>query len=264
MRLTMGGEPTFVGLDEPESPQWNIDALGAMKRTLGLGLIQSLRERVAPGGMLHYGQGKWYPGEPLPRWALSCFWRADGVAVWENIDLIARESQDYNFGVADAFAFAEALTRRLQVNTENLLPAYNAVESVDPAGYILPIRRRQPSGHLSWSSQLWFPRPEHLQLLPGDSPIGYRIPTESITWVAPDEIDYEFDAAPYAELVKLPARPPRSLDTLRDRAGRRSVARFIERSRHGAGADKASALRGGSRGPPARISTVCDEACGLS
>ena len=89
----MGGEPTFVGIDEPESPQWNIDALGPMKRTRGLALIRSLREKVAPGGLLHYGQGKWYPGEALPRWALSCCWRADGVPVWENIDLIAREDQ---------------------------------------------------------------------------------------------------------------------------------------------------------------------------
>ena len=91
VRLTMGGEPTFVGIDEPESPQWNIDALGPMKRTRGLALIQCLREKMAPGALLHYGQGKWYPGEPLPRWALSCYWRVDGVPVWENIDLIARE-----------------------------------------------------------------------------------------------------------------------------------------------------------------------------
>ena len=65
VRLTMGGEPTFVGIDEPESPQWNIDALGPLKRTRGLALIQCLREKVAPGALLHYGQGKWYPGEPL-------------------------------------------------------------------------------------------------------------------------------------------------------------------------------------------------------
>src|SRR5271168_2161910 len=132
VRLTMGGEPTFVGIDEAESPQWSIDALGAMKRTLGLGLIQCLRERVAPGGMLHYGQGKWYPGEPLPRWALSCCWRVDGAPVWENGDLIAREDQDCGFGVEDARKFIEALARRLEVSTENLLPAYNAGESVDP------------------------------------------------------------------------------------------------------------------------------------
>ena len=116
VRLTMGGEPTFVGIDEPESPQWNIDALGPMKRTRGLALIRCLREKVAPGALLHYGQGKWYPGEPLPRWALSCSWRVDGVPVWENIDLIAREDQDYSFGAADALKFMEALTRRLQVS----------------------------------------------------------------------------------------------------------------------------------------------------
>jgi uncharacterized protein (DUF2126 family)/transglutaminase-like putative cysteine protease len=212
VRLTMGGEPTFVGIDEPESPQWNIDALGAMKRTRGLSLIQGLRERMAPGGLLHYGQGKWYPGESLPRWALSCYWRVDGVPVWENVDLIASEDHNYFFGTTDAFAFIEALTRRLQVSSENLLPVYNSAESMEPSGYILPIRRRQHSGHLCWSSQLWFPRPERLQLLPGDSPIGYRVPTESLTWVAPDELDYEYEAAPLADLVKLPARPARHMD----------------------------------------------------
>jgi uncharacterized protein (DUF2126 family) len=217
VRLTMGGEPTFVGIDEPESPQWNIDALGPMKRTRGLALIRCLREKVAPGALLHFGQGKWYPGESLPRWALSCSWRADRVPVWENIDLIAREDQTYNFGAADAFKFIEALTRRLQVSFENVLPVYdNAAEATDPAGYILPIRRRQSAGRLFWSSQLWFPHPEFLLLSPGDSPIGYRIATESIPWVAPDELEYEHEPAPFAAQfearIKLPSRPSRRLD----------------------------------------------------
>ena len=215
VRLTMGGEPTFVGIDEPENPQWNLDALGPMKRTRGLALIQCLREKVAPGGLLHYGQGKWYPGEPLPRWALSCCWRADRVPVWENIDLIAREGrdEDHGFGAADAFKFIEALTRRLQVSFENILPAYNGEsESKEPAGYILPIRRRQPAGRLCWSSQLWFPRPQRLILSPGDSPIGYRIATESMPWVAPDELEYEYEAAPFADRIKLPSRPIRRMD----------------------------------------------------
>ena len=210
VRLTMGGEPTFVGIDEPESPQWNIDALGPMKRTRGLALIQRLREKLAPGALLHYGQGKWYPGEPLPRWALGCYWRRDGVPMWENIDLVAREDRDYQFGPADALGFMEALTRRLQVSSENLLAAYNAdAESREPAGYVLPIRRRQPGGRLCWSSQLWFPRPERLLLTPGDSPIGYRIPTELIPWVAPDEIEYEHETARFADQVKLPSRQSR-------------------------------------------------------
>jgi len=208
VRLTMGGEPTFVGIDEPESPQWNIDALGPVKRTRGLDLIRAIREQVAPGALLHFGQGKWYPGEPLPRWALSCYWRADGVAVWETPALIALESASYGFGLADALKFGEALTRRLEVSAENLLPAYNP-DSEDAAGYVLPIRRRQWDGALRWSSQLWFERPGRLVLMAGDSPIGFRIPTEALPWVAPDALDYEFEAAPLDDKAKLPAKVSR-------------------------------------------------------
>src|ERR1700691_3825502 len=217
VRLTMGGEPTFVGIDEPESPQWNIDALGPIKRTRGLSLIRCLREKLAPGALLHFGQGKWYPGEPLPRWALSCSWRLDRIPVWENIDLIAREGQDYGFGAADALKFMDALTHRLGVSSENVLAAYDGeIKSADPAGYILPIRRRQPAGQLCWSSQLWFPRPERLLLSPGDSPLGYRIATEAMPWVSPDELEYEYEAAPCAAQfegrIKLPSRPSRRMD----------------------------------------------------
>ncbi|HEY1896484.1 MAG TPA: transglutaminase family protein, partial [Terracidiphilus sp.] len=211
VRLTMGGEPTFVGIDEPESPQWNLEALGALKRRRGLALIQGLRGRMAPGALLHYGQGKWYPGESLPRWAMSCFWRRDGVPIWEDSGLVADEDQNYGFGAADSFRFMEALTRRLQVSAENVLPAYDP-EAGTPAGYILPIRRRQPEGRLRWSSQLWFPRPERLILTPGESPIGFRIPTESVPWVAPDELAYEFDQAPFADRAKLPSRATRPME----------------------------------------------------
>lgn len=204
VRLTMGGEPTFVGIDEPESAQWNLEALGEVKRRRGLALIQALGAKVATGALLHYGQGKWYPGEPLPRWALSCFWRADGVPVWEDASLIAREDHDYGFGGRDARKFAEALARRLEVSGENVLAAYNPdVEAEEPAGYVLPIRRRQPGGNLRWSSQLWFPRQERLILSQGDSPIGYRIPTDAMPWVAPDELTYEMDGPEFPDRVKL-------------------------------------------------------------
>ncbi|MGA2650971.1 MAG: transglutaminase family protein [Terracidiphilus sp.] len=213
VRLTMGGEPTYVGIDDPESPQWNIAALGAMKRTRGMALIQGLRQRIAPGGLLHYGQGKWYPGEPLPRWALSCYWRADGVPVWGNSELIATEDKDYGFGVAEALRFMGALARRLRVSGENILPGFNTgTDLSEPAGYVLPLRRRQPEGQLRWSSQMWFARPEPLILSSGDSPIGYRIPTEAMPWVAPDEIEYEFEDAPFADRIKLPPRSSGSME----------------------------------------------------
>lgn len=222
VRLTLGGEPTFVGIDEPESPQWNVEALGALKRTRGLELIRALRERTAPGGLLHLGQGKWYPGEPLPRWAFFCISRTDGVPVWENADLFALETQQYSYTITDALRFLQALARRLAVSEDNILAAFDPLyETADasevsapaPVGYVLPLRRRQPAGLLAWSSQLWFSRLERLVLSPGDSPIGYRIPVEAMPWVAPDDLVYELEDGSVGSAssgqVKLPARPAR-------------------------------------------------------
>ncbi len=245
VRLTMGGEPTFVGSEDPDSPQWNIEALGPEKRKAGESLIRGLREKMAPGALLHFGQGKWYPGEPIPRWALSCYWRADGVPVWENVDLIAKSDKDYAFKKGDAKDFAEALARRLEVGLSNILPAYedtfyymwrerklpvnvDVKDSklddprqreelmrvydrglLEPVGYVLPLRRRQLKWRNYWSSQHWFTRPERLLLIAGDSPIGYRLPLESLPWVEPDEIEYDREPDPFAAREKLPTQPAR-------------------------------------------------------
>jgi uncharacterized protein (DUF2126 family) len=127
VRLTQGGEPTFVSIDDMEGPEWNYTALSPEKRELAGKLTLRLKERFAPGAMSHFGQGKWYPGEPLPRWALGFYWRVDGKPIWNDPSLIAEEDKDYGFTAADAKRFGEALAARLSLHPGYLMAAYEDV-----------------------------------------------------------------------------------------------------------------------------------------
>ena len=231
VRLTQGGEPTFVSIDDMESPQWNIDALGEHKLELAHTLMQRLHTRFAPSGALHFGQGKWYPGEPLPRWALTTFWRTDGVPVWHEPELVAHEAQ--KISALQLFAFAKQLCQQLGLSHKYLIPAYEDpwltldVESrlppnIDPhtvdltkpdersrlaqqlragistiVGYVLPIKAKD-SAKSGWKSSRWPLRHLRLHLMPGDSPMGYRLPLSSLPWVTPKQRDITPDVDPFA------------------------------------------------------------------
>ena len=95
VRLTQGGEPTFVSVDDREGGEWNTEAMGPTKRALSGELMERLRTHYGSGGLVHYGQGKWYPGEQLPRWSLNLFWRRDGVPIWHDPALLASERDDH-------------------------------------------------------------------------------------------------------------------------------------------------------------------------
>jgi uncharacterized protein (DUF2126 family)/transglutaminase-like putative cysteine protease len=249
VRLTMGGEPTFVSLDNADGDEWTRAAMGPEKRKLAVALLGKLRDHFAPQALLHYGQGKWYPGEVLPRWALSCYWRKDGVAIWENARLIAEEAKDYGCTSYAARKFLDALTRRLEVDASVAMAAYEDtfyylwkerrlpvnVDPLDPKledpierkrvgrifeeglgkliGYVLPLRRiTTKHGTQRWTSQPWFLRSEHIFLVPGDSPIGYRLPLESLPWTKPEDVLYSFEPDPFAKRDLLPERPARRPD----------------------------------------------------
>jgi uncharacterized protein (DUF2126 family)/transglutaminase-like putative cysteine protease len=240
VRLTMGGEPTFVSVDDYQSAEWNTDAVGPMKRVRADELIRRLRQHFAPGGLLHYGQGKWYPGEPLPRWAFSLYWRRDGVPIWRDENLIAREAVDHKPTADDSQRFAEGIAARVGITADYVQPAYEdpadrmlkqglIPENIDPsdpkiddarerarilslfdsyagkpAGYVLPLQRWTAQATPGWLSEVWQTRRGRLLLVPGDSPLGYRLPLQSLPAVDPVDYPYLVPADPFAERTPLP------------------------------------------------------------
>ncbi|HUC62977.1 MAG TPA: transglutaminase family protein [Alphaproteobacteria bacterium] len=242
VRLTMGGEPTFVSIDDMDGDEWNTAAVGPTKRRLAANLVDRLMRRFAPGGLLHFGQGKWYPGESLPRWALTAYWRKDGDAIWANGEYLAREDKDYGFGQAEAERFTLALARRLGIDPSAARAAYEDpwfyvhrerrlpvnVDPLDskledeeerarlarvfdkglgtPRGFALPIGRRHEAMGPVWHSSVWPLRAAHLFLTPGDSPIGYRLPLTSLPWVNAANYPYVVEQDPFDARAPLPTR----------------------------------------------------------
>jgi uncharacterized protein (DUF2126 family)/transglutaminase-like putative cysteine protease len=239
VRLTMGGEPTFVSVEDPDGAEWNGVALSAFKRERAGELIKRLRRRFASGAFLHYGQGKWYPGESLPRWSLNAFWRRDGVPVWEEEKWVGDEGTNYGFGEGDAKRFGVHLAEVLGVDGGHWMPGYEDVAyylwrerrlpvNVEPGdarlrdaeererlarvferglgevvGYALPLRCREGL----WESGPWFLRSrDMLWLLPGDSPMGYRLPLDSLPWAEPGGVTGTEPLDPSVAREALPRR----------------------------------------------------------
>ena len=245
VRLTQGGEPTFVSIDDMDGAEWNTLAHGDKKRELAGNLMHRLKNHFAPGGMIHYGQGKWYPGEPLPRWALNIFWRVDGQPMWLDADLFSEEHIDDGFNGDDAARFVAELVRTLGLPAGSAIAAYEDVlqqaqreqslpRNIDPlsadlkapeerrrlarllerglgqvAGYVLPLKAAEhdPTFMLgtSWRTSPWPIKREHLYLIEGDSPMGLRLPLATLPWVMPDDRIEEYDVDPFAPRDPLPA-----------------------------------------------------------
>ena len=245
VRLTMGGEPTFVSIDDMEGDQWNTVADGPEKRKLADELLHRMRKAYAPGGMLHYGEGKWYPGEALPRWAYTCFWRKDGIPVWKNDKWIADIHTDYQVTAKHAEAFIRKLTAKLGVSQHHVCEAYEDVfyqawsegslpvdedpmkcdlkdplerqfltewlkgDPAEPTGFVLPLR--WDGVRRSWVTAEWKFRRDYMFLVPGTSCMGLRLPLGSIPALSPEERPADFDPDLFVDLPPLEdAKPPES------------------------------------------------------
>ena len=220
VRLTMGGEPTFVAEIDRDAAEWTVDAVGPTKRTYADNLIRRLKTRFAPNGLLTHGQGKWYPGEPLPRWAFALYWRNDGEPLWKNDSLIQQESAPAHNGPAEAEALAHAIADRLDLSIDCAQPIFEDpaeyimgearlpinIEPTDPKlkkseerralarvfeqgigkpkGFVIPVQANQARNargrSFDWMSEIWRSRRDKLFLIPGDSPAGFRLPLQSL------------------------------------------------------------------------------------
>ena len=243
VRLTMGGEPTFVSIDDMESDEWTTAADGAAKRALAEELAARLHDRFAVDGLIQHGQGKWYPGEALPRWQIGIVWRTDGEALWARRDLLALPATPGAATLADAERFAIAVAARFGLGRDLIVGAYEdpvdhawrearlpsgtppvsdvtvaeadeltdrdvrtrLVERLqgpldDPTGFVLPLHPA-PDCH-GWRTTTWNLRRGRLYLIGGDSPIGLRLPLDSLTW-SPFPADYE--RSPFDQRGRLPA-----------------------------------------------------------
>ena len=239
VRLTMGGEPTFVSIDDPDGAEWNTAALGANKRRLAANIYHRLKAKYAPLGLAHFGQGKWYPGEQLPRWSLNCYWRKDGDPLWTNPELLADEQAPQAVTAESARRFLMRVAQELALDPKYVFPAYEDAfyylwrerrlpVNVDPfesqlkdplererlakifeqgmdetIGYVLPIARTAADDR--WRSGAWHLRAERCYLIPGDSPIGYRLPLESQPWVAEGDYPFIHPPDPSRSFAPLPA-----------------------------------------------------------
>ncbi|MCC2611514.1 transglutaminase family protein [Neorhizobium petrolearium] len=245
VRLTMGGEPTFVSIDDFESDEWNTAAVGPTKREKADALIRRLRERFAPGGFLHYGQGKWYPGESLPRWTFSLYWRKDGQPIWRDPGLIAQEGSDHDVTEDDSARLLTTIAGELGIDPDYVAPAFedpaewiikegSLPENVDPSnsklkdpeersriarvfergltrptGHVLPVQAwnaqagRTANGK-RWMSEKWRTRRGRIFLVPGDSPVGYRLPLGTLPYVPPSQFPYIHEADPFIPRGPLP------------------------------------------------------------
>ncbi len=236
VRLTMGGEPTFVSIDDFESPEWNSTADGPLKRKLAYDLALRLKKRFAHGGLLHFGQGKWYPGELFPRWQYALYWRKDGLPIWKNDDLVAKEGET-KFTFHDAERFAIELTKYLGIDPKNLMPTYedpiywaleegklpvnldplavNLKDSIqrhtlakllekglnNPSGFVLPIKWEHEASR--WTSCVWEFRRQQCYLIPGNSPIGLRLPLESLPKTSKLKREHPVERSLFEELPPL-------------------------------------------------------------
>lgn len=172
IELTMGGEPTFVSA-QPEAPEWNTAAMGSEKLGYARRMSAYLIREVYPQALLMQVFGKWYPGEPLPRWNCMTLHVKDGQALWPETERLMLDDVAGSNASSAAKDFCEALSRKLRVKRFLLPAAQQSVPRGEVAGWVLPLTHMDGR----WVSENWpYTEKRPIPLFMGDSPVGLKLP----------------------------------------------------------------------------------------
>jgi uncharacterized protein (DUF2126 family) len=244
-------------IDDPDGAEWNTDALGPTKRRRAASFFtvcaNSTRHRARP-----LRTGEMVSRRAAAALVAQLLLAARRPSLWHDPALFAEESRDYGADEQLAGRFLRRVAERLDLDSEYVFPAFEDAfyylwrerqlpVNVDPFDARLddPLERERLAriftqgmddrhrariaGHARvakgrrWQSGPWFLRGDRCYLIPGDSPVGYRLPLDSQPWVA--KADYPYINPPdptqpfpplraYAEIRKQPVtETPAGSDT---------------------------------------------------
>lgn len=239
VRLTMGGEPTFVSTSDMESEQWNTEADGEDKRDKAFLLADFLKESFAKSkALVHIGQGKWYPGEAIPRWQYGIYWKKDGTFIINDPEVYGSPNVEGEFNFKHAEMLINGIAAKLNLPKTNVSPAYedvyyylwqedklpvnldplrvNLADSLErktmaqvlkkglnnPVGFALPLEWNFETD--SWLSCAWEFRQGRLYLVPGNSPMGLRLPLDALPFMVPAQRSQEVERSLFEKQHDLP------------------------------------------------------------
>ena len=175
LALTMGGEPTFI-VAKPDGEEWNHDAMGPQKLGYARRLGKRLLDELYPGALVMQAQGKQYPGEPFPRWAVLLLHRDDGVPLWNDPTAFLLDDVPGSNTEADASELMRAVAESLQLDS-HVLPCVEEGSTDAHRGWVLPMDWTERG----WVSDRWpFSDDDPLILTPGASEIGLRLPLDQL------------------------------------------------------------------------------------
>ena len=309
VRLTMGGEPTFVSIDDMEGAEWNTAALGPAKRRSGGRAAHAAPRPVRPGRHAPLRAGEVVPGRVAaalgarlllaarrrPRLGRSRPVRRRGARLrprhgatpggssttlaerlGRRPDALHARATRTSGTTSGRSAGCRSTSIRSQSKLDDPEERRRLAKVFEQGlghvvGYALPLRRERSADEPRWVSGPWFLRREHLFLLPGDSPMGFRLPLDSLPWASPGDREPVRRARP--------VRPPRAARrrarhcraAADRRAARRGRGRDVRRSSSesadavprravGPRGRPHGALRRAARRPPARLHAAA-QAC---